>query len=303
MMGMQFNVRQYSDKDRIFADGLKNGLAGFAGQINRVRGTETNSSYLTKAAWSPQLGPEEFYRDYSNRIFGSKAAPEMYRAFMTLEENQKYLAYNSYGYYYTMMNCCTSLPEVYVAHRNFLQPNAFDGPTTPEWKSFVTAAPGTIARFEGSIAFLNKALDAMRAASPDVAPQGEYELRYLINRTESYRDYIASLVTLRKSYMAFDQAFHDRPRMSHEQFVEALTKALDEVSEANRQVQAATREYAAMMDHPSDLGVLYHLNARAVLGFDLIFQTMRNIVNFHAGKPYLQHVPWERLFSPDLHTS
>ena len=43
-----------------------------------------------------------------------------------------------------------------------------------------------------------------------------------------------------------------------------------------------------MMDHPSDLGVLYHLNARAILGFDLIYQTLQNIVNFHAGKPYLQ---------------
>jgi hypothetical protein len=303
MMGMQFNVKQYSVKDRIFVDGLKNGLAGFAGQINRIRGTETNSSYLTKAAWSPQLGPEDFYKDYSNRIFGAKAAPGMYRAFMTLEENQEYTGYNRYGYYYTMMNCCTSLPEVYVAHRYFLQPNAFDGPTTPEWKSFVTSAPDVIARFEGSIGYLNKALDAMRAALPDVAPQGQYELRYMINRTQSYRDYIESLVMVRKSYMAFDKAFRDRRQVSHEQFVADLTKALDELSEANRQVQAATREYSEMMDNPSDLGVLYHLNARAVLGLDLIYQTMQNIVNYHTGKPYLQHVPWERLFSPDLHTS
>jgi hypothetical protein len=303
MLGMQFNVKQFSVKDRIFVDGLKNGLAGFAGQVNRVRGTETNSLFLTKAAWSPQLAPEEFYQDYSNRIFGAKAAPAMFRAFMALEENQEYIGYNSYPYYYTMMNCCTSLPEVYVAHRYFLQPNAFEGPTIPEWQSFVLAAPDVIARFEGSIDHLNKALDALRAASPEVASQGEYELRYVINRTQSYRDYIASLVTLRQSYMAFDKAFRERQQMSHDQFVAALTKALDETSEANRQVQAATQEYSEMMDNPSDLGVLYHLNARAVLGFDLIYQTMRNIVNFHAGKPYLQHVPWERLFSPDLHTS
>ncbi len=303
MMGMQFNVKQYSVKDRIFTDGLKNGLAGFAGQVNRLRGTETNSSFLTQAAWNPQLSPEEFYRDYSNRVFGPKAAPAMYRALMTLEENQKYVGYNGYSYYYTMMNCCTSLPEVSVAHRYFLQPNAFDGPTIPEWTSFVRAAPDTIARFEAYIGNLNKALDALRAAQPDVAPQGEYELRYMINRTESYRDYIASLVTLRKAFLAFDKAFQDRPQLSHDQFVAALTRALDECAEANRQVQAVTREYAAMMDHPSDLGVLYHLNARAILGFDLIYQTLQNIVNFHAGKPYLQHVPWERLYSPDLHTS
>jgi len=28
---------------------------------------------------------------------------------------------------------------------------------------------------------------------------------------------------------------------------------------------------------------------------------MQNIVNFQKGKAYLEHVPFERLFSPDLH--
>ena len=65
----------------------------------------------------------------------------------------------------------------------------------------------------------------------------------MINRTESYRDYIASLVTLRKAFLAFDKAFQDRPQLSHDQFVAALTRALDECAEANRQVQAVTREY------------------------------------------------------------
>jgi hypothetical protein len=51
----------------------------------------------------------------------------------------------------------------------------------------------------------------------------------------------------------------------------------------------------------SDVGVPYHLNARTIPGFDLVFQTMQNILSYHTGKPYMQHVPWERLFSPDLH--
>jgi hypothetical protein len=303
MLGMQFNVRQFSVKDKIFTEGLRNGLSGFAGQVNRVRGTETNSSFLAEAAWSPQMGPEEFYRNYSNRVFGAKAGPAMYRAFMALEDNQEYGGYNRYSYYYTMMNCCTSLPEVYVAHRYFLQPNAFGGPTIPEWTSFVRSAPDVIARFQGTIAHLNKALDELRAAQPDVAPQGEYELRYMINRTQSYRDYIQGLVTVHEAFIAFDRAFKDRGSVSHEQFTAALTAALDQAGEANRQVQAATREYAEFMDSPSDQGVLYHLNARAVQGYDLIYQTLRNIVNYHLGKPYLEHIPWEKLFSPDLHTS
>src|SRR2546429_4991641 len=116
----------------------------------------------------------------------------MYRAFMALEDNQEYVAYNSYWYLYTMMNCCTSLPEVHMGHRFFTQPDAFDGPTISDWKGFITELPDTIVRFQGSIGYLNKALEEMRAALPDVAPHGDYELRYTINRTESYRDYIAA---------------------------------------------------------------------------------------------------------------
>ena len=303
MMGMQFSVRQYSVKDKIFTDGLKYGLTGFAGQIDRVRGTETNSSFLTEAAWNPQLDPEKFYRNYSRRIFGAKAAPALYRAFMALEDNQEHLAYNAYWYNYTMMNCCSSLPEVNMGHRLFMQPNRFNGPTLSDWKGFVSVMPDTIARFEGSIGHLNRALEAMRAAQPDVAPPGEYELRYLINRTQSYRDYIAALVTMRKSFVAFDKAFRDRDKVSHEQFVTELNGALDGFSAARQQVQAATREYTELMDNPSDLGVLYQLNVRAVLGFDLVYQTMRNIVNYHMGKPYLDHIPWERLYSPDYNPS
>jgi len=303
MMGMQFSVRQYSATDKIFSEGLKKGLTGFAGQIDRVRGTETNSLFLTRAAWSPHLGPEEFYKNYSEQVFGPQAAPAMYRAFMDLEDNQQYVGYNLYWYLYTMMNCCTSLPEVHMAHRFFTQPDAFDGPTIPDWKGFITELPDTIVRFQGSIGYLNKALDAMRAAQPDVAPQGEYELRYMINRTESYRDYIAALVTMRKAYGVFDKAFKDRSRVSREEFVAELSTAVHQFNEASRQVQAATREYAEFMDSPSDLGVLYHLNARAVLGFDLVCQTMQNILNYHTGKPYLKHVPWERLFSPDFNAT
>jgi hypothetical protein len=125
----------------------------------------------------------------------------------------------------------------------------------------------------------------------------------MINRTQSYRDYIAALITERQAYLAFDKAFRDRHQVPHQQFVAELSQALDGFAEGHQQVQAATREYAEFMDNPSDLGVLYHLNARAVLGFDLIYQTMRNILNYHMGKPYLQHVPWERLYSPDLHAS
>jgi hypothetical protein len=123
----------------------------------------------------------------------------------------------------------------------------------------------------------------------------------MINRTESYRDYLQSLITIRQAYLDFDRAFKDKAHVPYAQFVANLDRSLGEFDLAYEEVQAATRHYAEIMDHTSDLAVLYHLNARAVLGFDLTRQWMRNIVNFHKGHDYLVHVPFERVFSPDLH--
>ncbi len=296
MMGMQFNVTQYTEKDKLLNDGFKYGLAGFAGQVNRVRGTETNSLYLAEAGWNPNLTAQEFYKDYSRRLFGEAAAPEMYKAFMTLEKNQAYLGYNNYGF--SPMNCCTSLPEAGQAYAYSKQPDPYDGPTLPGWNNFIMDSTDAINRYEGSMQLLKEALHEMQAALPKTAPRGRYELRYMINRTQSYHDYIQSLVTMRKAYILFDRAFKEKPKVSHEEFVSALEKSMNEFQAGVDQVKAATREYAEIMDSPSDLGVLYHLNARAVLGFSLAQQWMQDVVNFQEGKPYLDHVPWGRLYSP-----
>jgi len=66
-------------------------------------------------------------------------------------------------------------------------------------------------------------------------------------------------------------------------------------------MRAATKKFAELIDHPSDLGALYNLNARGIVGFDLVTALIRNVVNFHQGKPYLDHVPFEKLFSTDVH--
>jgi hypothetical protein len=300
MMGMQFSVKQYSEKDRIFTEGAKYSLSGFAGQFNRVRGMEVNARFLADAAWRPELGSTEFYKGYTTHLFGERAATDMYNAYMALESNEAWLGYYDYGY--STMNCCGALEEVSRAYEYSRQDNPYDGPTSQGWRSFIAKSPDVISRYEGSIQRLNQALDSMHAALPNVASQGQYELGYMINRTESYRDYIQSLITIRKAYIDFDRAFKEKPTVSHQQFVASLDRSMGEFDLANQQVQAATRHYAEIIDHPSDLGVLYHLNARAVLGFDLTRQWMRNIVNFHKGNEYLAHVAFERLFSPTLHT-
>ncbi len=303
MLGMQFNVGTYISIDHIFPEGVKNGLTGVAPWMSEPRGTEQNSTFLAEAAWNPQLTLEEFYREYAERLFGAAAAPEMYQAFMTLEENQAYRTGETQGFGSepepTTLTCCGAVPEANVAHEYSFQKNPFDGPTGGRWMGFIQTAPAVIEVFEGEIAYLDKALASMHAAESKVAPQGKHELSYLIIRTEAYRDGMLAEITERKAFMAFDKAFGMKPTVSHEQFVAQLEASMKLFAEAQRQAQVATEKYAEMIDYPSDLETLYHLNAGTVMAFDLITQWMQKIVNYHEGKPYTQHVPFERLFPAD----
>src|SRR5262249_19116834 len=150
---------------RIFVDGVKYGLSGFAGQMNRARGTEFNSSFLAEAAWEPSLTPEQFYHRTAERMFGKEAAEPMHRALMKLEENQAYLGYYEYDGGYGILLCCSGIREVSASYRYSRQKNIYSGPIVRSWKNLITDAPDFIAYREGSIRLLNDALEQMQLAS------------------------------------------------------------------------------------------------------------------------------------------
>src|SRR5262249_33841679 len=135
-------------------------------------------------------------------------------------------------------------------------------------------------------------------ASVKVAPQGQYELRYLINRTEVFRDCLAALNTMRRGMMQFDGAFHVKDKLPYAEFVAQLEGSLGPLHQASQQLKDATTKYSEIIDHVSDLAVLYNLNARVLLGTDLATHLLENVVNYHRGKPYLEKVPFERLYPP-----
>jgi len=295
MLGMQFSVRQYYATDRILVDGVKDGLSGFAGQLERARGTEFNSSYLAEAAWNPGFTPEAFYREAAEKMFGDAACEEMYQALMKLEENQHYLGYYEYDGGYGVLLCCSPVREIYAVYQYWRQKDPYDGPTARSWQRLISAASDFIAQREGSIALLNQALDHMRAASAKVAPQGQYELAYLENRTEVFRDSLAALNTYRRGMVNFDSAFRHRDDLGHEAFVAQLESSMATLGAGHEQLQNAAREYSQIIDHVSDLPVLYHINARLLLGTELSNQFLQNVVNYQTGKPYLPRVNFERL--------
>jgi hypothetical protein len=288
MFGPQFNVNLYY-KDRVLEGSLENGVAGFAGQMNRARGTEQNARYLAEGAWQPHLTPKEFYAGYIRRIYGEEAEQAMLTAYEALEEHEEALGWSGR----VNFNCCGVIGEVSMAYGVYRQANPFDGPV--KWAGFVKGSRQRIEQFSSSIGILRKALDALVKAGPRVAPQGREEWAYLHNKTEAYILFHQTLITARRAYIAYDEAFRLR-KEDYAEFLKRLDASMVLFSEARRLGRQTMEKFAEIVDHPSDMGVLYRGNLFLITGLEMVEQTMRNIVNFHHGRPYTEPVEWSRIY-------
>jgi hypothetical protein len=291
MFGMQFNVNLFY-KDRVLEGSVENGVAGFAGMVSQPRGIEQNYRYLAEGAYNPKLTPKEFYEGYARRLFGEAAAPKMVKAFETLETNEEYLGWNQEGNF----GCCGVIAEVAMAHNLYKQPNPFDGPK--DWDEFIGNCHVRIQHYGRAVEYLQQGLDLMKASAPQVAPHGQEELRYLMNKTESYRMLLETEITVRKAYIAFAEAFRlwDAKQIDRGELVRRLDASLALFSQAKRMGRQTTEKFAEVIDHPSDMGVLYRANLFLVTGLELVEQTMQDIVNYHHGKEYTKLVPWDKIY-------
>lgn len=289
MFGPQFNLNLYY-KDRVFEGSLEYGAAGFAGQLNRVRGTEQNTRYLAEGAWRPHLTPTEFYNEYATRLFGEKARQEMTAAFAKLEANEEAMKWTGGGNF----GCCGVITEVSTARRFYQQANPYDGPENFER----TAATfrDRAQQFTEAARRLDEVSMHLDRAVPLAAPRGRHELEFLRNRITSYRMLFDTLATAARAYVAFDEAFRIRAKVPYAEFQQHLDQSMALFTETRRKGRATTEKFASFMDHDSDLGVLYRANLFLVTGLELVEQTMQNLVNFHHGREYTRQVDWNKIY-------
>ncbi|MEN6601847.1 MAG: hypothetical protein ABFD86_05475, partial [Bryobacteraceae bacterium] len=293
MLGMQFNVTMYY-KDRLYDGALEHGVAGHAMQVNRARGQEHNEKFLADAAWKPKMTPEEFYRDYVKRIFGEQAAPEIFRAYQILEKNEEEMGWTQQGNF----GCCGPISEIGIVKSYSEQGNPYDGPTFSGWPGFLESSRAKILYYRRSVELLRQAAEIFARAQGAVSEGGRTELAYLRNKTEAYAMHLEGLIRIREAYMEFDEAFKARNADRNAEFMERLDRSMEMFRGASHGSRAMGTKFAEVIDDPSDLGVLYRINIFLVYGFDIVEKFMENIVNFHHGKPYLNPVPFEKVFSP-----
>jgi hypothetical protein len=296
MLGMQFNVHLY-DKDQVLISSEKYGVTGFASQAYRDPETDWNIKYMSEGGYDAHLTPQQFYADYSRRIFGEAAAPRMLAAFATLEKNEQLMGWN--GRY--NFGCCGPPPELKVAYEFWRQGDAFDGPTIPRWRGFISQAQNQIPYYNQSIQMLQSALVDLRAAQTAAAPPSQARLAYMINRTEAYILHLQMLVTWDQAYLDLDAAFQIKPRGGNlDEFVRRLDGSLLEFTEAHRKARATADKWVERIDYPaSDLGVLYRINTYTLTGTELSEKLVQNIDNFYHGRDYLQPIDFGKVFAQE----
>ena len=126
---------------------------------------------------------------------------------------------------------------------------------------------------------------ALRSRRPRVAPHSRPELEYLVNRTESYRDLFAALNIYRRGMVNFDYRVSAPGELGQRNLWPAGIEPRHH-ARGLWWAKAATQKFSRLMDHVSDLAVLYELNARLILGTELSLQFLENVVNYHRGQPY-----------------
>jgi hypothetical protein len=300
MLEPQFNVNLFY-QDRVIEGSLENGLAGFAMQVYRPRGTEWDSKFLAEGAWNPHLTPKEFYQSYLRRVFGEKAAPEMLRAFDKLEYKQAFEGY----YYFGPIDfpCCGPPEEISIAKWWADRPNPYDGPRATgsdlkHWDDFIAKSLAKVEQFKRKIEVTEEALSDLAAAEPEASAAGKNEIRYLRNREEAHVLQLQTLNDLMEGYIEMDRAFHVDRLSNAQEFLAHLSTAFARFHDARVSGRNTALKYTEILDYPSDLETLRRINVYMVTGTELIGRFVTNIVNFHHGKAYLEPVEWERIFSP-----
>ncbi len=296
MVGLQFHLRLFY-RDRMLEGALENRVTGHAAYGDRFRGEEHHAKYLADGAWNPHLTPDQFYHEYARRLFGERAEGPMFQAFMVLEDKEGYGGYHVHKP--MAMDCCGPPTALGIAKEYAEPPNPYYGPTFKGWAEFVKSTSQRVELFTAELELEEKALAYMKMAEAVTTPGSLEELHYLENKALAYSRLLRTLIQWDQAFAEFDQAFQLDARTQREEFLKRLDASLQQFQNAQVLARACARTFSEVLDNVSDLGVLWRLNAHLVAGTELIAQFMETINNYHHGKPYLNHVEWEKVFQSE----
>jgi len=282
-LGAQYYTTLYYH-DRVNEGGVESGLSGGAPYMGRLRGVEQNSKFLAEGAWNPSLTPQNFYREYSRRLYGEDARPLMESAFLALELNSSLVGYGGVGNFPNF----TDPPEIRLMRAFRQGTHPLDGPVNLKVSGLQTVYEE---KFAKSMGVLQKALAQMRAAETKIPVGARGEWAYLVGKTEQFIMHLESSQSLLMGLLAYAGAF--QKRSEEQRFLEGLTSAEAHFSHSHSRANAVAQKLAEMADDPTERYMLFRYNVRYLRPIEEFHKFVKNVVNFYYGQPYWGEVNWD----------
>ncbi|MCC6695450.1 MAG: hypothetical protein IT365_07460 [Candidatus Hydrogenedentes bacterium] len=262
-LNIQLNAKMY-DHDEVIAGGVKYGLTGILGQLNKSRGAEQSAQYIAEGSWNPEIRCQSFYERYLSRLYGPDALDALLKAFLSLEENEKELGWHGR---HGVLSTWSASSRLGIKLRAV---NYKENPLTLNWtdvdKAILTAEEER--RFwDDRAAQCGQALELLRQVRPEVLPGSREELDYVIYKTQNLVTVFHLLGQAREASAAFDRALAAahaaQPDESKQQFEQCQT-ALDRASELIREAAQQMIPYAHI---PTERHILWIIN-KAIPTYD-----------------------------------
>ena len=145
---------------------------------------------------------------------------------------------------------------------------------------------------------LRQGLDSLRDSTNKVLPGAQHELAYLIYKIESYISHLEAIRSLLAGHISMDHAFAAARRDDTKTMLDEFDASEFHFNQALSQVRVTAQMVSQNVDHPNEAFVLFHYNVRFLLPVQEFNKFIRNVVNFHHGQPYWEHVNWPVILPP-----
>jgi hypothetical protein len=255
-LNMQLNATMY-DHDEVISGGLRHGVTGILGQLNKARGAEQSAQYIAEGAWDPRINCRSFYERCLGRLYGPEARETLLKAFLLLEENEKTLGWH--GRRGLLSTWCASC-RMGVALRsvNVKEELKLD---RQELQRAAQAAEGERAFWDGRAAHCRQALELLRQARPKVPVGSREELNYVIYKTESFVTIFDELSAAEEAKAAFDRAWLARSDGKADEAGKQFQRCRMALERAGRLVRQAVEQMVpyARLD-PTERHILWIAN-------------------------------------------
>jgi len=255
-LNIQLNAMMY-DHDEVIGGGVRFGVTGVVGQLNKARGAEASAQYIAEGAWNSKINCRSFYERYLGRLFGPDALSLVTQAYLLLEENEKVLGWHGrrglFGTYHHGNRMSVDLRKI-----NYREPQ----PRVDQDK--VQKAIKTMEEdrefWNNRAAQCRQALEQLHQAHAKVLPGSRTELEYVTYKTENFVTVLEELSAASEARAAFDRAVL---AMSAEQASEVdreLERAQAALKRANQLVHDAAQQMIPYARIPTERHILYLFN-------------------------------------------